>query len=97
MAGSTIVRAVLGSSDDRKPGPLAKHIEAMVQVLRRAKAKAMDAGIKIAISTDAHAATQLEWQPYGTDRAAECGVTADRVVNSWSADDLLDWCGSHPT
>ena len=25
---------------------------------------------------------QLEWQPYGTDRAAECGVTADRVVNA---------------
>ena len=26
------------------------------------------------ISTDAHATDQLEWQAYGTDRAAECGV-----------------------
>ena len=59
--------------------------------------KAVDAGIKIAISTDAHATNQLEWQPYGTDRAAECGVTADHVVNAWDADALLTWCGAHPT
>ncbi len=58
--------------------------------------KAVDAGLKIAISTDAHAAEQLEWHPYGTDRAAECGVTAEQVINAWSADDLLAWCGSHP-
>jgi putative hydrolase len=58
--------------------------------------KAADAGIKVAISTDAHAADQLDWQPYGTDRAAECGVTAARVVNAWGADDLLAWCGAHP-
>ena len=59
--------------------------------------KAVDAGVKVAISTDAHAAEQLEWQPYGTDRAAECGVTAERVVNAWSADDLLAWCATHPS
>ncbi len=59
--------------------------------------KAVDAGVKVAISTDAHATDQLEWQPYGTDRAAECGVTADHVVNAWSAGDLLDWTARHPT
>jgi putative hydrolase len=59
--------------------------------------KAVDAGVKVAISTDAHATDQLDWQPYGTDRAAECGVTAEHVVNAWSADDLLAWCASHPT
>jgi putative hydrolase len=59
--------------------------------------KAVDAGIKLTISTDAHATDQLEWQPYGTDRAAECGVRIENVVNSWSADDLLMWCASHPT
>ncbi len=58
--------------------------------------KAVDAGLKIAISTDAHAADQLEWQPYGTDRAAECGVQAKQVVNALSADDLLSWCAGHP-
>jgi putative hydrolase len=58
---------------------------------------AVDAGVKIAISTDAHATDQLEWQPYGTDRAAECGATAEHVVNTWSADDLLAWTDRHPS
>jgi putative hydrolase len=58
--------------------------------------KAVDAGVKVAVSTDAHATDQLEWQPYGTDRAAECGVIADRVVNAWAAGDLLAWCDGHP-
>ena len=64
---------------------------------KRILAKAVEAGLRIAISTDAHATEQLEWQPYGPDRAAECGVTADRVVNAMSAGDLLEWCTSHPT
>jgi putative hydrolase len=55
----------------------------------------VDRGIKVAISTDAHATEQLEWQGYGTSRAAECGVTPDGVVNAWKADDLLGWCASH--
>ena len=58
---------------------------------------AIDAGVKIAISTDAHATFQLEWHPYGTDRAAECGAEAEGVVNAWHADQLLEWCASHPT
>jgi sugar phosphate isomerase/epimerase len=53
IVGSKIVRAVLGSADDRKPGPLSRHIESMVAVLRRARSKAMDAGIKIAIENHA--------------------------------------------
>jgi histidinol phosphatase-like PHP family hydrolase len=64
---------------------------------KRILSKAVEAGLRIAISTDAHATDQLEWQAYGTDRAAECGVTADRVVNAMSAADLLEWCGSHPS
>jgi len=64
---------------------------------KRILSKAVEAGLRIAISTDAHAIEQLEWQAYGTDRAAECGVTADHVVNAMPADDLLAWCGSHPT
>jgi histidinol phosphatase-like PHP family hydrolase len=64
---------------------------------KRILTKAVEAGLRVAISTDAHAVEQLEWQPYGTDRAATCGVTADRVVNAMPADDLLAWCASHPT
>ena len=52
---------------------------------------AVEIGCRFAINTDAHAPGQLEWQPYGADKAAETGVTIDRVVNSWSTDKLLGW------
>jgi putative hydrolase len=48
-------------------------------------------GCRFAINTDAHAPGQLEWRAYGADKAVETGVTIDRVVNSWSADALLEW------
>jgi putative hydrolase len=60
---------------------------------RRILDKVAAAGIKVAISTDAHAVDQLEWQPYGTDRAAAAGIDAAQVVNAWSADELLAWTG----
>ncbi len=50
---------------------------------------------KVAINTDAHATGQLEWQPYGADKAARCEVPLDDIVNTWSADDLLAWTASH--
>ena len=53
IVGSKIVRAVLGSADDRKPGPIERHIESMVAVLRASRSKAQDAGIKIAIENHA--------------------------------------------
>ncbi|MBA2337824.1 MAG: PHP domain-containing protein [Acidimicrobiia bacterium] len=43
------------------------------------------------IDTDAHATGQLEWHPYGCDRAAERQVPIDRIINTLSADDLLAW------
>ncbi|HVA60146.1 MAG TPA: PHP domain-containing protein [Mycobacteriales bacterium] len=52
---------------------------------------AVEAGCLVAIDTDAHAPGQLDWQPYGCERAAACGVPADLVVNSWPADRLLAW------
>ncbi|MGE0793733.1 MAG: PHP domain-containing protein [Acidimicrobiia bacterium] len=52
---------------------------------------AVELGCRFAIDTDAHAPGQLEWQVYGCDRAAECEVPADRVVNTWSVDRLLAW------
>jgi len=55
---------------------------------------AVAAGCRFTISTDAHATDQLDWQAYGTDRAAECGVTAEQVVNTLPADELLAWSSS---
>ncbi|MEQ4305218.1 PHP domain-containing protein [Plantactinospora sp. B6F1] len=56
---------------------------------------AVEAGCRFAINTDAHAPGQLDWQRFGCERAARCGVPAERVVNTWSAEALLDWAGSH--
>ncbi len=53
LVGSKIVRCVLGSADDRKPGPLDMHIENTVKVLHKVRARATDAGIKIAIENHA--------------------------------------------
>jgi putative hydrolase len=52
---------------------------------------AVDYGCYFTIDTDAHATGQLEWQPHGCNRAAECEVPLDRVINSWPVDDLLRW------
>jgi putative hydrolase len=52
---------------------------------------AVELGCRFAIDTDAHAPAQLEWQSYGTDRAVECEVPAEQVVNTWSVDELLAW------
>ena len=45
----------------------------------------------ITISTDAHAPGQMEWQVYGADKAARCGVPLESIVNTWSADEVLAW------
>jgi putative hydrolase len=52
-------------------------------------------GCKVSIDSDAHAVGQLEWQPYGCSRAADAGVAMERIVNTWKADALLAWTGSH--
>ncbi len=63
---------------------------------RRLIRQALERGCLFSIDTDAHAPGQLDWQAYGCARAAECGVTAERVINTWSADDLLAWCAARP-
>ena len=52
---------------------------------------AVESGCRIAIDTDAHAPGQLSWLIGGCERAVLCGVTADRVVNTMTTDDLLGW------
>jgi putative hydrolase len=55
---------------------------------------ALAAGCLFAVDTDAHAPGQLDWLGLGCQRAVEAGVTADRVVNTWPADRLLDWAAT---
>jgi putative hydrolase len=52
-------------------------------------------GLRFAIDTDAHATDQLAWQALGCERAEGVGLTADRIVNAWSAEELLAWTASH--
>lgn len=52
---------------------------------------------KISIDTDSHAPGQLEFISYGCDKAAEHGIDPSRIINTWSADELLAWTGTHPT
>lgn len=51
--GSHIVRAVLGSMEDRHPGPIDRHIESTVKVLRNMRSRVMDSNLKIAIENHA--------------------------------------------
>jgi len=52
-------------------------------------------GCLFAIDTDAHAPGQMEWQNWGCDLVTEHGIDPARVVNTWGADELLEWAGSH--
>ncbi|MEU2349033.1 PHP domain-containing protein [Modestobacter sp. NPDC049651] len=56
---------------------------------RRLLTLAVELGCDFSIDTDAHAPGQLDWQDNGCVRAVECGVTADRVINTAPADELL--------
>lgn len=58
---------------------------------RRLLRRAVEAGVLFAVDTDAHAPGQLDWQIIGCARAEECGVPAERVVNTWTADEVLEW------
>jgi histidinol phosphatase-like PHP family hydrolase len=55
---------------------------------------ALEAGCRFAIDSDAHAPGQLDWQVYGCERAEDCGVTPERVINTWDSGTLLDWTNS---
>ncbi|MEU1039370.1 PHP domain-containing protein [Streptomyces sp. NPDC005907] len=58
---------------------------------RRLLRRAVEAGVLFSVDTDAHAPGQLDWQIHGCARAEECGVPAERVITTWTADELLSW------
>jgi putative hydrolase len=62
---------------------------------KRLMRQALEAGCVFTIDTDAHAPGQLDWQRFGCERAALCGVPADRVVNSWPAERVVEWARGH--
>ncbi|MEU8997807.1 PHP domain-containing protein [Streptomyces caniferus] len=58
---------------------------------RRLLRQALEAGTLFAIDSDAHAPGQLDWQIYGCARAEECGVPAERIINTWTERQLAAW------
>jgi sugar phosphate isomerase/epimerase len=88
IVGSKIVRAVLGSGDDRRPGRIEVHIKDMVQVLKNVRSKAMDSNIKVAIENHAGdmQARELKMlvEEAGTDYV---GVCLDSGNPLWTIED----------
>ncbi|MCP2166566.1 PHP domain-containing protein [Goodfellowiella coeruleoviolacea] len=62
---------------------------------RRLLRLAADLGCVFTVDSDAHAPGQLDWIGFGCARAEECGITAERVLNTRALADLLDWTGRH--
>lgn len=55
---------------------------------------AMDIGCVFSIDTDSHAPGQLDFLGYGAQRALDAGLAAERIVNTWDANSLLEWTRS---
>jgi putative hydrolase len=54
-------------------------------------AMAREIGCHFSIDTDAHAPGQLDFLGYGAQRALDNDVPADRIINTWPVQRLLDW------
>ncbi|MCW2759742.1 MAG: hypothetical protein JWO46_3488 [Nocardioidaceae bacterium] len=52
---------------------------------------ARDLGCLFSIDSDAHAPGQLDFQIYGCARAEQHEVPPERIVNTWTRAELLDW------
>jgi histidinol phosphatase-like PHP family hydrolase len=53
--------------------------------------RAVDAGCIFALDSDAHAVDQLSYAETAIAHARLAGISADRVINCWSLERLLDW------
>ncbi len=88
LAGSTIVRAVLGTAADRDPGPIASHIEDTVKVLRAVRSRALDKGIHVAIENHAGDMTAPELRTLVLEAGVEyTGVCLDSGNPLWTLED----------
>jgi putative hydrolase len=52
---------------------------------------ARDIGCHFSIDTDAHAPGQLDFLGYGAQRALDNDVPAERIINTWPTEALLEW------
>ncbi|MET4158616.1 PHP domain-containing protein [Agromyces sp. PvR057] len=55
---------------------------------------ALEAGCRFSIDSDAHAPGHFAFLELGAARAEANGVPAERIVNTWPAEQLLDWAAA---
>jgi len=48
-------------------------------------------GVRIAVNSDAHSANGLGVMPFGVGTARRAWLSAEQVINTWSAEALLEW------
>jgi sugar phosphate isomerase/epimerase len=89
VCGSPLVRCVLGNTFDRRtPGGIERHIDQVLQVVRRVRARVIDAGVKIALENHSGdmQARELKMlvETAGTDFV---GVCIDSGNASWAIED----------
>jgi putative hydrolase len=53
--------------------------------------QALELGCIFSIDSDAHAPGQLDFKALGCERAERLGVPAERIINTWDADRLVEW------
>jgi DNA polymerase (family 10) len=53
--------------------------------------RAIDLGVKLAISSDAHDVEGFRWLPFGVATARRGWAKAEDVINTWSVSKLLKW------
>jgi sugar phosphate isomerase/epimerase len=88
VVGSKIVRAVLGSADDRRPGPIDAQIEETVRVLRSVRSKANDLNLKIAIENHAGDMQARELKTLVEEAGTDfVGVCLDSGNPLWAIED----------
>jgi sugar phosphate isomerase/epimerase len=90
--GSPVLRVVLGTWEDRlSDGGIERHIESVIAVCRSQRARAMDAGIRIAVEN--HAGDMHSTELAGLVEAAGkdyVGVNLDSGNALWTLEDPLD-------
>ena len=52
--------------------------------------QAIEAGVNIAINTDAHATEQLDIMPIGVEYAQKAWLPAEQVINTWSLETFIE-------
>lgn len=88
IVGSRIVRAVLGSSEDRRRGPMERYIDSTVGVLRSMRSRVMDAGLHVAIEN--HSGDMQSWELKSLIEAAGrefVGACIDSGNPLWTLED----------